>query len=160
MTDQTTDAVSGDGIRQIRLQRIAHVYYTHKDVDQATQFLEDFGFQRVSEVGGTTYFRGTSTEPFVYCVRRGDQNRFDGAAFVVESEEDLELASRTLPGASEILTLNDAPGGGHCVTFRDPVDGFPFHLVHGQTSRRNPEVFPQLKFNYVSDVFLSASFSS
>jgi hypothetical protein len=45
--------------------------------------------------------------------------------------------SRTLPGASKIYELTDAPGGGKCVTFHDSVDGFPFHLVFGQQLRTN-----------------------
>jgi hypothetical protein len=50
--------------------------------------------------------------------------------------------------------LTDAPGGGHCVTFKDPVDGFPFHLVHGQSLRDHITVLPQLQYNFVcSDRF-------
>lgn len=55
--------------------------------------------------------------------------------FVVESLEDLEYASETLPGATSIYELKDAPGGGKCVTFYDPVDGWPMHLVRGQEER-------------------------
>jgi len=47
--------------------------------------------------------------------------------------------------------LKDLPGGGKRVTFYDPVDGFPFHLVYGQTpvALEDPG-FPALKYNYVS----------
>lgn len=40
------------------------------------------------------------------------------------------------------------------MTFKDPVDGFPFHLVHGQSLRDHITVLPQLQYNFVcSDRF-------
>jgi hypothetical protein len=132
--------------RKIKLVRIAHVYYTHKDLEKARQFLDDFGFQEVKRVGTDTYYRGTGSEPFVYCARQGDEDEFGGTAFVVESEEDLEYASQMLPSATKIYELS---GGGRCVTFRDPVDDFPFHLVYGQTPADDVQALPQLEFNFV-----------
>lgn len=138
--------------RQIRLVRLAHVYYTHKDLTKASQFLNDFGFQEAKTVNTdkkTIYYRGTGPEPFVYCARQGDVDEFGGAAFVVKSREDLEYASQTLPGASDVYELAEAPGGGLCVTFDDPVDGFPFHLVYGQSLAGETRALPQLKYNFV-----------
>lgn len=135
--------------KQIKLVRLAHVYYTHADIDKAVQFLYDFGFRKVKQVGKDLYFRGTGPEPFVYCAREGEVSEFGGAAFVVESMEDLEYASRTLPDASQVYRLDDAPGGGFGVTFRDPVDKFPFHLVYGQTSSEDTGAFKQLQYNFV-----------
>ena len=123
--------------RKISLVRIAHTYYTHKDAASAARFLADFGFSEVeghdSVEAGRTYYRGTGTEPFVYCLSSGPEDKFGGAAFVVESREDLDHAATTLPGATPVHTMTDEPGGGFRVTFPDPVDGFPFHLVYGQT---------------------------
>ena len=140
-------------LKKINLTHIAHVYYKHKDVDKARQFLQDFGFSEVKSEGGKTYFRGYGSEPFVVCVEGGDETVFGGAAFNVTSEEDLVHASKTLPKearATEVYELKDAPGGGKCVTFYDPVDGFPFHLVYGQekVEPRDPN-FPILQINYV-----------
>lgn len=138
------------GYRRIRLVRLAHVYYTHKDISKANQFLEDFGFQEIKKVGKDIYFRGTGTEPFVYCAREGDADEFGGAAFVVESREDLEYASQTLPGATGVYGLDQAPGSGLCVTFKDPIDAVPFHLVYGQaTAGELTAASSQLKYNYV-----------
>ncbi|CAH0051949.1 unnamed protein product, partial [Clonostachys solani] len=122
------------GQRKIKLVRAAHVYYTHKNIQKAHQFLQDFGFQEVKRSGNKTYYRGTGSEPFIYCAVEGSENAFEGAAFAVESLEDLEYAAKTLPNATPVLQLLDQPGGGFRVTFTDPIDGFPFHLVHGQTS--------------------------
>lgn len=141
-------AGSSNGPR-INLLRISHVFYTHKDIDKAHQFLLDFGFQEVKRADGDIYYGGTSSEPFVYCARQGKQDGFGGAAFVVESESDLVAATK-LPEATGIYDLRDAPGGGRCVTFHDPVDNFPFHLVFGQKLHADEKAFPQLDFNFVS----------
>src|SRR5438132_259234 len=102
---------------KIRLVRLAHVYYTHVDLEKARQFLLDFGFTVADDRGDTIYFKGYGTEPFVYCAKKGEANEFGGAGFVVESLEDLELGSKTLPKATAIED-SDAPGGGKRVTFR------------------------------------------
>jgi hypothetical protein len=135
--------------RRISLMRIAYVYYTHKDIAKASQHPEDFGFQEAKRVGKNIHYRGTGPEPFVYFARQGDEDEFGGAAFVVESEEDLEYASQTLPDASPVTALTDAPGRGYCVTFRDPVDHFPFHLVYGQ-ELSDGKKFPESQYNLVS----------
>lgn len=135
---------------KINLARIGHVYYTHKDINSAHQFFLDFGFIECGRSGKKIYYRGYSREPFLCCIQHGDVDEFGGAAFVVETEQDLELAARTLPGATDIYELIDAPGGGKCVTFHDPVDGFPFHLVHGQKLIDEEILLPEIQFNFVS----------
>ncbi|KAK4175408.1 Glyoxalase/Bleomycin resistance protein/Dihydroxybiphenyl dioxygenase [Triangularia setosa] len=134
-------------IPKIKLVRIAHVYYTHADLDKAREFLADFGFTVAEDRGDTVYYKGYGTEPFVYCATKGPENEFGGAGFVVESMADLELASKTLPKATPILD-SDAPGGGKRVTFRDPVDDFPFHLVYGQTPIEKSAHLPELEYNF------------
>lgn len=146
--------------RKIQLVRLAHVYYKYSDLEQARQFLLDFGFSETKRLGEgegsgavtKIYFRGYGTEPWVFCATRSnDGPAFGGAAFVVESEQDLRLASDTLPGASTVYDLKDAPGGGRGVTFFDPVDGFPMHLVHGQTEVDMLDIsLPHTPMNYVS----------
>jgi hypothetical protein len=141
-------------LKKIRLVRIAHVWYKHENIESAKQFALDFGFVETAQVGKTIFYRGYGTEPFVLAAEASNKNEFGGAAFVVESEEDLVHASKTLPKecrATEVHEMKDVPGGGKRVTFYDPVDGFPFHLVHGQTpvALEDPG-FPMLKFNYVS----------
>jgi hypothetical protein len=135
---------------KIKLVRIAHVYYSHADLDVARQFLADFGMTVAEDRGDTVFFKGYGADPFVYCARAGPANEFGGAAFVVESLADLELASRTLPDATRVEDL-DAPGGGKRVTFRDPVDGFPFHLVFGQQLVERGASFPELDYNFPQD---------
>jgi hypothetical protein len=132
--------------QKINLNHIAHVYYTHKNLDKAHQFLLDFGFSVTQRSDDKIYYRGYGTEPFLYCASKGTEDVFGGAAWVVDSIEDLKLATK-LPGATPIHD-SDAPGGGKRVTFYDPVDNFPFHLVYGQTSVQITETFPELQYNF------------
>jgi hypothetical protein len=132
--------------QKISLKRIAHVYYTHKNLDAAHQFLLDFGFSVVQRTEDKIYYRGYGTEPFLYCAMKGNDDIFGGTAWVVDSMEDLELAT-SLPSATPIHD-SDAPGGGKSVTFYDPVDNFPFHLVYGQTAVEMTETFPELAYNF------------
>jgi hypothetical protein len=141
-------------LKKIQLVRIAHVWYKHADIEKAKQFALDFGFVETAQVGKTTFYRGYGTEPFALALEAADKDEFGGAAFVVESEEDLVHAAKSLPKecrATEVHEMKDIPGGGKRVTFFDPVDGFPFHLIHGQTpvAREDPG-FPALRYNYVS----------
>lgn len=140
---------------KIQLLRIAFVHYKHKNATKAGQFMADFGFTEKSRVGNKVYYSGYGTEPFVYCLEHGDEDKFGGTAFVVSSLADLQLAQKLIPTASEIYELLDAPGGGSCVTFTDPIDGFPFHLVYGQTPAAPTQDFDVLSFNFVGDGHLS-----
>lgn len=132
--------------QKINLKRIAHVYYTHKNLDVAHQFLLDFGLSPVKRTEDTIYYRGYGTEPFVYCAQKGTEDKFGGTAWVVDSLEDLELAT-SLPGATPIQD-SDAPGGGKKVTFYEPIDGCPWHLVYGQSAVEITETFPELAYNF------------
>lgn len=136
--------------RKINLVRIAHVYYRHKEWEKAHQFLLDFGFEELNQTDDKIYYRGYGREPFVYCLIKSDKEEFGGAGFVVESEDDLNYAAKVLPDATGPYEL-DAPGGGKCVTFKEPVDGFEWHLVYGQTPAPDERVLPQLSFNFPTD---------
>ncbi|KAK4169807.1 Glyoxalase/Bleomycin resistance protein/Dihydroxybiphenyl dioxygenase [Cladorrhinum sp. PSN259] len=138
--------------KKIQLVRPVHVWYRHQDVHAAKKFAVDFGFIETANVGKTTFFRGYGSDPFVIALEASDKTEFGGAAFEVESEDELYRAAELLPKETrptKVHELKDIPGGGKRVTFYDPVDGFPFHLVHGQkqVERRDPK-FPVLKFNY------------
>jgi len=160
--------------RKIRISHIAHVYYKYADLDAARLFFLAFGFCEIARVTNhieiqqaderdrnKIYFRGYGVEPFILCaIQSGnkEKNEFGGAAFAVETEDDLFLAAATIPGASEVHDLHDAPGDGRRVTFPDPVDGYPMHLVYGQKKvpMMNPSL-PHEAVNYVSSIHTPAS---
>ena len=133
---------------KIRLTRIAHVYYGYRNLEAIDSFLLDFGLTKVKSEGTRIYYRGCGGDPFIFCATRAEEDRFEGAAFVVESLKDLELASM-LPSATPITAL-DAPGGGQIVTIRDPIDNIPFHFVHGQNSVTEEVIAEERPFNFVS----------
>ena len=142
---------------KVNIVRIAHVYYTHVGLERQHQFLTDFGFTEVSRLNAghpneAIYYRGYGSEPFLYCATKGVEDEFGGAAFAVESRKDLELATRVIPTASEIWQMKHAPGGGECVTIKDPVDGFMIHLVYGQVQREVEEKHEQREYNFVRTV--------
>ncbi|KAK5655500.1 hypothetical protein OQA88_5771 [Cercophora sp. LCS_1] len=132
---------------KIKLVCVAHVYYTHANLPLAKEFLLDFGFTIARETPTEIFFKGYGTEPFLYCATAGEANVFGGAAFVVESLSDLELAASTLPNATPIHDL-PGPGGGQRVTFLDPVDKFPVHLVYDQTPIPVSAHLPELEYNF------------
>lgn len=132
---------------KIQLVRVAHVYYKFRDLKKADTFLGDFGFNKIKSDEQRIYYRGTGPEPFVYCAQQAEENEFGGAAFVVESSEDLKLAS-ALPNATPIRKL-DGPGGGKIVTVREPNDNIPFHFVFGQAKAPELESTEERPFNFV-----------
>jgi len=139
---------------KVNLERICYVYYTHKNFEHESQFLQDFGFTPVKtpnagQPNETIYYRGYSTEPWLYCSKEREDDAFGGTAFVVESGKDLELAGKIIPTANKIYELVDAPGGGECVTVKDPTDRSPVHLAYGKEQREMSEEHEQRLFNFV-----------
>ena len=135
---------------RIRLNKTSFVIYYHVDLQQAEQFLLHFGLTVVERNadGTEVFFKGYGTDPFVYVARQanGSSSHFGGAAYLVETREELEKAAR-VPGASQIGPL-DAPGGGQIVTLHDPA-GHPVHLVYGQQAKAAEEMnLKKLEFNY------------
>ena len=120
--------------QRVRILRTAFTVYYHNDLIKTHKFYLDFGLKIAEErPDGQIFFKGYGTEPFVYVAKQADgESKFGGAAYEVESREELEKAAR-LPGASPISNL-DAPGGGEIVTLTDPI-GFKVFLVHGQTPK-------------------------
>ncbi|KAI3536712.1 hypothetical protein CSPX01_10609 [Colletotrichum filicis] len=97
--------------QKIRVIRLASVLYQHVDVEKAAQFLEDFGLQEVARQDGRVYFAGFGVDPYVYVIERspGSRRAFIGATWVVENENDLEVAANH-PDATGIRG-EKGPGG-------------------------------------------------
>lgn len=122
---------------RVRILKTSFVIYEHADFEKARQFLHNFGLSEVEHKNGNEneiFFKGYGPDPFVYIARRSTTGKstFGGAAYLVESQQELEKATK-IAGASQITPL-DAPGGGEMVTLKDP-SGHPVHLIFGQESK-------------------------
>jgi len=136
-------------MEQIRLVKITHVYYQYRNLKEVDAFLQDFGLQKVKSDETRIYYRGTGCDPFVLCAEKAEEDCFGGAAFAVETMDDLVRATK-ISEASAIRDL-DAPGGGKVVTIRDPIDNMPFHLVYGQRLEEEQQTAEERPFNFVSN---------
>lgn len=153
---ETVEAISDwqrrvgiDPSKQIRIVKISHMRYQHADIEKISTFLVDFGMQIVKQTEDKIWWRGYGTDPYVYYCQKGQEKKFLGAAFLVESYADLEKASE-LPDASRIEEMKDAPGGGYIVTVKDP-NGFPFNLIYGQDETARGPLPEKIIQNYEVD---------
>lgn len=83
----------------------------------------------------------------VYYAQRGP--RFLGQSLAAETHEDL-LQAVKLEGASQVMSLEDEPGGGSLVTLYD-AEGLPINLIHEPEpaeTRKSPKT---LILNYETD---------
>jgi catechol 2,3-dioxygenase-like lactoylglutathione lyase family enzyme len=96
-------------------------------LDEAEEFLVNFGMVRVERTRDALYMRGTDPHHHLHVTHQGP-SKFVGLAFFVESEDDLKRFAKT-PGASGIENI-DEPGGGKRVWISDP-HGYRMELVCG-----------------------------
>ncbi|MBM3643444.1 MAG: catechol 1,2-dioxygenase [Alphaproteobacteria bacterium] len=113
----------------IKVRDLAWGRFAAPDLDRAEQFLTDFGLTRLERSADRLYMRGADGGPFLHVTEQGDP-RFLGAAFLLDSADDLARAAR-LPGASAIEPL-DGPCDGQRVRVTEP-NGYVIELVHGMT---------------------------
>ena len=110
----------------IRLRDISHVAYYVPDLHPMQEFLSDFGMRTVQRADDALYMGGAGDAPYVHVSLRDTRRGLAYIALEVESEDQLEAASR-LAGASSIQPLA-GPKSGRYVRLIDP-DGVPLHLV-------------------------------
>jgi hypothetical protein len=120
----------------IKVEDIAFGRLQSPDLDQAEEFLINFGMVRAERTKDTLYMRGTDPAPFIHVTHLGEA-KFVGLAFRTQSEEDLEKISKA-DGASDIEDL-DAPGGGKRVRLKEP-NGYQIEVVYGQQDQEEIEV--------------------
>jgi Glyoxalase/Bleomycin resistance protein/Dioxygenase superfamily len=110
------------------------------------KFLLDFGMHVVQEDDNRIYFRGYGPDQYVYICEKSDKPEFRGGCFETETREDLNAAAKKF--GVEVKKIN-APGGGYKVTIADP-DGFPLHLIHGQTPAETGKLPEKIVSNFPS----------
>ena len=106
---------------------VLFIRFELKDLAAQKEFLQHFGLQLAHETDDAIYFKGTGNQPYCYIAHRGDENRFLGAAYYVNSAEELERLAAAV--GADIVDSNE-PAGGRCVKFADP-DGIGIEVYHG-----------------------------
>ena len=120
----------------IKVEDIAFGRLQSPDLDEAEEFLTNFGMIRAERTKDGLYMRGTDPTPFIHVTHLGEA-KFIGLAFRAESEEDLEKVSK-VDGASAVEDL-DEPGGGKRVRLTEP-NGYQIEVVYGQAATDEIEV--------------------
>ncbi|GGB94619.1 2,3-dihydroxybiphenyl 1,2-dioxygenase [Novosphingobium endophyticum] len=114
------------------------------DLDKTQRFAEDFGLKTVRKAGSRLYMRTDGGDAYSYVAEQGDERRFIGLGFTVESEADLEEAVRE-HGGTPIVEL-DGPGGGRATTLTSP-EGLKFELIYGIVEDQPKAPQPHLRLN-------------
>ncbi|KFY71797.1 hypothetical protein V499_08033 [Pseudogymnoascus sp. VKM F-103] len=122
---------------KIQLNRLSHVYLAHPDLEKFDQFAKDFGFEEAGRDKDIIYYRGWGKDSCAYVAikSKDGQKRFEGAAFIAQTEEDF-IKSSKLKGASEVRP-NLGPGGGKIVTIESPSSS-KIHVLWGNGERPAP----------------------
>ena len=84
----------------IKVEDIAFGRLQSPDLDEAEEFLTNFGMVRSERTDDTLYMRGTDPAPYIHVTHKGDA-KFIGLAFRAASEADLEKVTK-VEGASGI----------------------------------------------------------
>lgn len=111
----------------IKVTDIAFGRLRSPDLDQAEEFLSDFGMVKVERTNTKLFMRGSDPAHHIHITEKGDA-KFLGMAFYAKSEDDLKTLAK-LPGASGIESI-DEPGGGKRVRLTEP-NGYTIEVVHG-----------------------------
>lgn len=104
-----------------------HIRLQSPSLDEAEEFLTNFGMVKSERTKDRLYMRGTDPSQHIHVTHLGAQ-KFLGLAFAVEDGDQLAHFAQ-LPGASGIEHV-DEPGGGRRVRIQD-LDGNALEIVHG-----------------------------
>jgi catechol 2,3-dioxygenase-like lactoylglutathione lyase family enzyme len=111
----------------IKVADLAYGRLQSPSLDQAEEFLTDFGMVRAERTPNALYMRGTDAPHHLHVTHLGP-SKFVGLAFLAENEEDLTKLSK-VQGASGIEHI-DEPGGGKRVRLADP-HGYQMEVIWG-----------------------------
>jgi catechol 2,3-dioxygenase-like lactoylglutathione lyase family enzyme len=111
----------------VKVTDIAYGRLQSPSLDEAEEFLTNFGMVRAERTSRALYMRGTDPDHHIHVTHLGP-SRFIGLAFFVESEGDLKKFAK-VSGASGVENL-DEPGGGRRVWISDP-HGYQMEVICG-----------------------------
>jgi catechol 2,3-dioxygenase-like lactoylglutathione lyase family enzyme len=111
----------------VKVTDIAYGRLQSPSLDEAEEFLTNFGMARAERTKDALYMRGTDPDHHIHVTHLGPP-KFIGLAFFVENEGELKKFAR-IPGATGIENI-DEPGGGKRVRINDP-HGYQMEVVCG-----------------------------
>ena len=111
----------------IKVIDLAYGRLQSPSLDEAEEFLVDFGMVRTERTKDRLYMRGTDPSHHIHVTHLGP-SKFIGLAFFAESEDELRRLAK-MEAASGLEHL-DEPGGGVRVRLTDP-HGYQVEIVHG-----------------------------
>jgi Glyoxalase/Bleomycin resistance protein/Dioxygenase superfamily len=111
----------------VKADALLYVHFERPDLNQARDYLVDFGLLVVSQSEGELFLRGAGSKPYIYRVSRGPAARLIGFGLSVPSAEDLKALAKA---SGRSVETADAPGGGAVVRLVDPV-GVAVSIHHG-----------------------------
>ena len=104
-------AGKGGAIPVVKVSDLAYARLQSPSLDEAEEFLTDFGMVRADRTADALYMRGTDAQHHIHVTHLGP-SRFLGLAFHVESEADLRrFAKRPARALSRRWTSRAAAGG-------------------------------------------------
>ena len=111
----------------VKVTDIAYGRLQSPSLDEAEEFLTNFGMYRAERTKDALYMRGTDPAHHLHVTHLGPA-KFIGLAFYVDNEDELKKAARA-PGASGIENI-DEPGGGKRVRLTEP-HGYQIEVLCG-----------------------------
>jgi catechol 2,3-dioxygenase-like lactoylglutathione lyase family enzyme len=111
----------------VKVTDIAFGRLQSPSLDEAEEFLVDFGMVRAERTRDALYMRGTDPNHHIHVTHLGP-SKFVGLSFFVDNEDELRKFTRA-PGASGIENV-DEPGGGKRVRVTDP-HGYRMEVMCG-----------------------------
>jgi catechol 2,3-dioxygenase-like lactoylglutathione lyase family enzyme len=124
----------------VKVADIAYGRLQSPSLDEAEEFLLNFGMERAERTATALYMRGTDAHHHLHVTHVGPP-KFLGLAFFVDDEDDLGRAAKA-GGATGIENI-DEPGGGKRVRLTDP-HGYQIEIVHGMTPAAPLAVRPNI----------------
>jgi hypothetical protein len=111
----------------VKADALLYVHFERPDLNQARDYLVDFGLLVVSQSEGELFLRGAGSKPYIYRVSRGPAARFIGFGLSVPSAEDLKALAKA---SGRSVETADGPGGGAVVRLVHPL-GVAVSIHHG-----------------------------
>jgi hypothetical protein len=111
----------------VKAAQLLFVHFERPNLEQAQQYLRDFGLIVAESNENELFMRGTGPQPYIYRVTKGPNARFLGLGFSVATVDDLRKLAKAF---GKTIQSAQTPGGGFVVRLQDP-EGVAVDVLHG-----------------------------